>query len=163
MWKSCGKSRLSAGLAPRSVPLINRFAQKQQWQFVLACGVTCYRQHGNQLLLPLKELLKTVASARLKSAAHFLLPRRCPEPASLLQVLPLLEPLSNDVLGCMSMRLAVLLWLALLSPGVVYAHDSHKARASDKSQEVATAKAMRRVPEEATVTDTSFKKLNYVF
>ena len=45
----------------------------------------------------------------------------------------------------------------------MYAHDSHKARASDKSQEVATAKAMRRVPEGATVTDTSCKKLNYVF
>ena len=61
------------------------------------------------------------------------------------------------------MRLAALLSLALLSSGAVYAHDSHKARASDELQDVATAKAMRRVPEEATVTDTSFKKLNYVF
>ena len=78
-------------------------------------------------------------------------------------MLPLLELLSNDVLGSMPMRLAALLSLVLLSPGVVYAHDSHKARASDKSQEVATAKAMRRVPEGATVTDTSCKKLNYVF
>ena len=68
-----------------------------------------------------------------------------------------------DVLGSMPMRLAALLSLVLLSPGVVYAHDSHKARASDKSQEVATARAMRRLPEGATVTDTSCKKLNYVF
>ena len=48
MWKSCGKRGLLAGLAPRLEPLINRFAQKQQWQFVLACGLTCNRQHGNQ-------------------------------------------------------------------------------------------------------------------
>ena len=68
-----------------------------------------------------------------------------------------------DVLGSMPMRLAALLSLVLLSPGVVYAHDSHKVRASDKSQEVATARAMRRLPEGATVTDTSCKKLNYVF
>ena len=61
------------------------------------------------------------------------------------------------------MRLAALLSLALLSSGAVYAHDSHKARASDESHNVATAKAMRRVPEGATVTDTSCKKLNYVF
>ena len=63
----------------------------------------------------------------------------------------------------MPMRLAALLSLVLLSPGVVYAHDSHKARASDKSQEVATAKAMRRVPEGATVIDTFCKEVNYVF
>ncbi len=63
----------------------------------------------------------------------------------------------------MAMRLVALLSLLLLSPGVVYAHDSHKARASDKSKEVATAKVMRRVPRGATVTDTSCKKLNYVF
>ena len=63
----------------------------------------------------------------------------------------------------MPMRLAALLSLVLLSPGVVYAHDSHTARASDKSQEVATAKAMRRVPGGATVTDTSCNKLTYVF
>ena len=63
----------------------------------------------------------------------------------------------------MPMRLAALLSLVLLNPGVVYAHDSHKARASDKSKEVATAKVMRRVPRGATVTDTSCKKLNYVF
>ena len=67
-----------------------------------------------------------------------------------------------ELLGSMPMRLAALLSLVLLSPGVVYAHDSHKARASDKSKEVATAKAMRRVPGGATVTDTSCKKLNYV-
>ena len=80
-------------------------------------------------------------------------------------MLLLLELLQIDVLGSMSMRLAALLSLVLLSPGVLYAHDSHKARASDKSQEVVTAKAMRRVPvpEGATVTDTSRKKLNYVF
>ena len=58
------------------------------------------------------------------------------------------------------MRLAALLSLALLSSGAVYAHDSHKARASDESQDVATAKAMRRVPEGATVTDTSCEELN---
>ena len=68
-----------------------------------------------------------------------------------------------DVRGAMPMRLAALLSLALLIPGAVYAHDSHKARASDKSQEVATAKAMRRVPEGATVTDTFCKEVNYVF
>ena len=78
-------------------------------------------------------------------------------------MLPLLELLSNDVLGSMPMRLAALLSLVLLSPGVVYAHDSHKARASDKSQEVATDRAIRCVPEGATVSDTSCKKLNYVF
>ena len=61
-------------------------------------------------------------------------------------MLLLLELLSNDVLGSMPMRLAALLSLVLLNPGVVYAHNSHKARASDKSQEVAAA-----------------KKLNYVF
>ena len=91
------------------------------------------------------------------------MPHRCPELAALLQVLSLLELLSNAVMGSMPMRLAALLSLALLSLGVVYAHDSHKARASDKSQEVATDKAMRRLPEGATVTDTSCKKLNYVF
>ena len=63
----------------------------------------------------------------------------------------------------MSMRPAALLSLVLLSPGVVYAHDSHEARASDKSQEVATAKAMRQVPEGATVTDTSCRQIKYVF
>ena len=63
----------------------------------------------------------------------------------------------------MPMKLAALLSLVLLSPGVVYAHNSHKARASEKSQEVAAAKSMRRVPEGATVTDNTCKKLNYVF
>ena len=63
----------------------------------------------------------------------------------------------------MPMRLAALLSLVLLSPGVVYAHDSHKARASDQSKEIATAKAMRRVPEGATVTDTSCREIKYVF
>ena len=48
MWKSCGKRCWSAALAPRSEPLINRFAQKQQWQFVLACGVAGHWLHGNQ-------------------------------------------------------------------------------------------------------------------
>ena len=62
-----------------------------------------------------------------------------------------------------SMRLAVLLSLVLLSPGVVCAHDSHKARASDKSQEVATAKALRHSPKGATVTDTSCRQIKYVF
>ena len=62
-----------------------------------------------------------------------------------------------------SMRLAVLLSLVLLSPGVVCAHDSHKTRASDKSQEVATAKALRRLPQGATVTDTSCRQIKYVF
>ena len=78
-------------------------------------------------------------------------------------MLPLLELLTNDVLGSMPMRLAALHSLVLLSPGVVYAHNSHTARASDKSQEVAATKAMRHVPEGATVTDTTCKKLNYVF
>ena len=68
-----------------------------------------------------------------------------------------------DVLRSTPMRLGALLSLAFLSPVAVYAHDSHTARASDQSQEVATAKAMRRVPEGATVTDTFCKKLNYVF
>ena len=86
-----------------------------------------------------------------------------PTPSPSARWVPLLELLSNDVLGFMPMRLAALLSLVLLGPGVVYAHDSHKARASDKSQEVATAKAMSRLPEGATVTDTSCKKLNYVF
>ena len=62
-----------------------------------------------------------------------------------------------------SMHLAVLLSLVLLSPGVACAHDSHKARASDKSQEVATAKALRRLPKGATVTDTSCRQIKYVF
>jgi hypothetical protein len=63
----------------------------------------------------------------------------------------------------MPMRLAALFSLVLLSPGVVYAHDSHKARASGKSLEVATARAIRRVPEGAMVTDTSCTEVNYVF
>ena len=76
---------------------------------------------------------------------------------------PLLPQRSTDVMGSISMQHAVLLSLALLAPGSVYAHDSHKARASDKSQDVASTKALRRVPQGATVTDTSCKKLNYVF
>ena len=76
---------------------------------------------------------------------------------------PLLPQRSTDVMGFISMRHFVLLSLALLAQGSVYAHDSHKARASDNSQEVATTKAMRRVPRGATITDTSCKKLNYVF
>ena len=87
-------------------------------------------------------------------------PRCCPELAALLQVLTLWSCYQIDVLGSRPMRLAALLSLALLSSGAVYAHDSHKARSSDESQDVATAKAMRRVPEGATVTDTSCKKLN---
>ena len=67
------------------------------------------------------------------------------------------------MLRFLPMRLAVLLSLALLTSGVAQAHEAHKSRASDQSEEVATAKAMRRVPEGATVTDTSCKKLNYVF
>ena len=63
----------------------------------------------------------------------------------------------------MPMRPAALLSLALLIPGAVYGHDSHKALASDKTQEVATAKAMLRLPEGATVTDTFCKEVNYVF
>ena len=94
---------------------------------------------------------------------HLLLPGGCPELALLLEVLTRWSCYQIDVVGSMPMRLAALLSLVLLSPGVVYAHDSHKARASDKSQEVATAKVMRRVPRGATVTDTSCKKLNYVF
>ena len=63
----------------------------------------------------------------------------------------------------MPMRLAALLSLALLTAGAVQAHEAHKSRASDKSEEVATAKAMRRVPEGVTVTKTSCKEINYVF
>ena len=49
MWKSYGKRGLSAGLAPRLEPLINRFAQKQQWQFVLSSGEVCRGHNGNQV------------------------------------------------------------------------------------------------------------------
>ena len=94
---------------------------------------------------------------------HFLLPGGGPELAALLQVLNLRSCYQIDVLGSGPMRLAALLSLALLSSGAVYAHDSHKARASDESQDVATAKAMRRVPEGATVTDTSCREIKYVF
>ena len=97
------------------------------------------------------------------SPANLLLPRRSPQLASLLQMLPLWSCYQFDVLDSMPMRLAALLSLVLLSPGVVYAHDSRKARASDKSQDVASTKALRLVPQGATVTDTSCKKLNYVF
>ena len=68
-----------------------------------------------------------------------------------------------EVVRFLPMRFAVLLSLALLTSGVVRAHEAHKARASDKSQEDATAKAMRRVPEGATVTDTSCREIKYVF
>ncbi len=61
------------------------------------------------------------------------------------------------------MRLAVLLSLALLTSGVAQAHEAHQSRASDQSKEIATAKAMRRVPEGATVTDTSCREIKYVF
>ena len=61
------------------------------------------------------------------------------------------------------MRLAVLLSLALLTSGVAQAHEAHQSRASDQSEEIATAKAMRRVPEGATVTDTSCREIKYVF
>ena len=76
---------------------------------------------------------------------------------------PLLPQRSTDVMGSISMQHAVPISLAVLAPGAVYAHDSHRARASDKSQDVATTKSMRRVTEGASVTDTSCKKLNYVF
>ena len=43
------------------------------------------------------------------------------------------------------------------------AHDSDKAKASNKSQEVATYRAMRHKHEGATVTDISCKEVNYIF
>ena len=49
LWKSCGKSRLSAGLNPRSKPLMNRIARKQQLQFALACVVVCRGHNGHQV------------------------------------------------------------------------------------------------------------------
>ena len=63
----------------------------------------------------------------------------------------------------LSMRLTVLLSLALLTSGVVQAHEAHQSRALDQSEETATAKAMRRVPEGATVTDISCREIRYVF
>ena len=55
VWKSCGKKRLSAGLTPRSEPLIDRFERKQQWQFVLSCGEVCRGHNGNQVASAFQE------------------------------------------------------------------------------------------------------------
>jgi len=52
------------------------------------------------------------------------------------------------------MRLAVILSLLLLTPPAVLANES-KVTAEGESQEFATAQAMRRIPEGASVTDTS--------
>ena len=68
-----------------------------------------------------------------------------------------------EVMRPIPMRLAALLLLALMTTGPAQAHKAHKSRASHESQEVATAKAIRRVPEGATVTDTSCKEINYGF
>jgi len=48
VWKSCGKTLLSAGLTPCSEPLINGFQHKQQSQFALARGEVCHGHNGNQ-------------------------------------------------------------------------------------------------------------------
>ena len=98
MWKSCGKKRLMGGLAPHSGPLINRLAQQQQWQFLLACGVAGHVCTEITLHLPLSlRSLNNVASARFRSPAHFLVPGGCPELASLLEVLTLLQLALSEV------------------------------------------------------------------
>ena len=133
-----------------------RFPRKDPGVFgLLGSSLSC---DTTGLTLPAKHLcLRDTELCINREQSH--LPRTC---TASLGAAPVGAAI-NDVLGSMPMRLAALLSLVLLSPGVVYAHNSHKARASDKSQEVAAAKAMRRVPEGATVTDTTCKKLNYVF
>ena len=56
LWKNCGKSNLSAGLNPRSKPLMNRIERKQQLQFALACVWLVAVTTGIKSPLPFKEV-----------------------------------------------------------------------------------------------------------
>ena len=59
-----------------------------------------------------------------------------------------------ELVHSVSMRLAVILSLALLVPATVFANES-KVTGEGMSEEFATAEAMRGVPKGASVTDTS--------
>lgn len=59
-----------------------------------------------------------------------------------------------ELVRSISMRLAVILSLALLVPATVFANES-KVTGEGMSEEFATAEAMRGVPKGASVTDTS--------
>ena len=74
VWKSCGKKRLSAGLTPRSEPLINRIEHKQQWHSHWLVEWFVALTTGIKSPLQFTEVLNGVASARFGCLTHFLLP-----------------------------------------------------------------------------------------